>query len=116
MESVGDGPGTLLLDASTVEFLSGHVVYHALTGLYWADERIAGALRAILSKQVEQKKVSEDEASDLYALTHALSFLEQWILSEKLVVDRRALDSLANKNRSEIRTDTSVNLVPYTPR
>lgn len=33
--------GALLLDASTVQFLTGHVTYHALTGPYWADERVA---------------------------------------------------------------------------
>jgi hypothetical protein len=98
-------PGTILLDASTVEFLSGHVLYHSLTDPYWADERVAEALRAILSRQVEQCKVDSSEESDLYALTHALSFLEQWMLAEKLLVDRSALNSLAKHNRSETRTE-----------
>ena len=66
--------GALLLDASTVQFLTGHVTYHALTGPYWADQRVADLLRAILVKQAEQKRVAESEESDLYALTHALSF------------------------------------------
>lgn len=98
-------PGAILLDASTVEFLSGHVIYHSLTGPYWADERVADLLRAILAKHAEQKRIADSEVSDLYALTHALSFLEQWMLAEKLLVDRNALSSLADHNRSETRTE-----------
>jgi len=98
-------PGTLLLDASTVEFLDGHVIYHALTGPYWADEHMAEILRTILVRQADQNKVEESDASDLYALTQALSFLEQWMLAEELLVDRSALNSLANHNRSEMRTE-----------
>jgi hypothetical protein len=97
--------GALLLDASTVQFLTGHVTYHALTGPYWADERVADLLRAILVKQAEQKRVAESEESDLYALTHALSFLEQWVLTDKLFVDRKAPSSLDDHNRSDTRTD-----------
>src|SRR5438270_676325 len=98
-------PGTLLLDASTVEFLDGHVIYHSLTGPYWADEHMAELLRTILIRQAEQNKVAESDASDLYALTQALSFLEQWMLAEELLVDRSALNSLANHNPSEMRTE-----------
>jgi hypothetical protein len=92
--------GTLLLDASTVQFLRGHIVYHALTGSYWADERVADILRNILAKQVETNNVALKDASDYYALTHALSFLEQWVIAEKLVVDKNALRSFAMHNPS----------------
>jgi hypothetical protein len=94
-------PGTLLLDASTVDLLSSHMIYHALTGPYFADGRTAELLHTILVRHAEQGKVAESDVSDLYALSHALSFLEQWMLADKLIVDRRALDSLANHNRSE---------------
>jgi hypothetical protein len=93
-------PGTLLLDASTVQFLRGHVVYHALTGSYWGDGRVADMLRNILGKQVETNHVAQTDASDHYALTHVLSFLEQWVIAEKLVVDKNAVRSLAMHNPS----------------
>jgi hypothetical protein len=94
-------PGTLLLDASTVELLTGHTIYHALTGPYWADERVAALLRTILAREAEQSSVAESDASDFYALTHALSFLEEWMLADRLFVDRRALHSLGNYNPSD---------------
>src|SRR5271155_4315935 len=97
--------GTILLDASTVQFLSGHVIYHSLTGPYWADERVAELLRAILKRQAEQKMIATPDESDFYALTHALSFLEQWVLAEKLLVDRSAICSLADHNCSATRTE-----------
>jgi hypothetical protein len=93
-------PGTLLLDASTVQFLRGHVVYHSLTGPYWADGRVADVLRNILAKQVETNNVARTDASDYFALTHALSFLEQWVIAERIVVDKNALRSLALDNPS----------------
>jgi len=94
-------PGTLLLDASTVDLLSSHIIYHALTGPYFADDRMTELLHTILVRHAEHSTFSDSHAPDLYALSHALSFLEQWMLADKLIVDRRALNSLANHNRSE---------------
>jgi hypothetical protein len=98
-------PGSLLLDASTVSFLNGHTVYHALTGPYFADARVAEVLHAVLARQAAGGKVEKAEESDLYALTHALSFLEQWMLADKLVVDGSAVSSLAQINASKTRRE-----------
>jgi len=86
--------GAVLVDASTIDLLASHTVYHALTGDYFSDRRIADILHGILRKQVTHGRVASDDKSDAYALNHALSFLEQWVLADEMFVDVGALNSL----------------------
>ena len=96
--------GAVLLDASTIDLLASHQVYHSLTKTYFADERIAGLLYGILLKQIKGDRLDTCENEDAYALNHALSFLELWVLSEEVFVDVRALKSLERSHsRDKVR-------------
>ena len=111
--------GTLLLDASTVDLLSRHQIYHALTGDYFAKPKVADILEGILRQHAKTGTVRAKDRDDLYGLTHALSFLEQWVLADRVVVDVKALMSIhtasnpsGNRNVAKIATLFSVVEIP----
>ena len=96
--------GAVLLDASTVDLLASHVIYHSLTGNHFADTRIASILHGVLLKQADSQHLDASETEDAYGLNHALCFLELWVLVDTIFVDIIALESLeTNWNRDNIR-------------
>ena len=100
----GFGEGAVLLDASTINLLARPQVSHALNGDAFKNRTTAGYMQGILLRQIEGARLDLAENQFAYALNHALSFLELWVLSEDVFVDIQALKSLENHyNRDNIR-------------
>lgn len=95
-----DCPGTLLLDASTVEYLASHIIFSGLTGEYFSDLRTSRMLEGILRQYAAKGYVHTDAKSDLYVLTQVLTFLEQWVLADRVVVDEEAVESICRHRNS----------------
>lgn len=93
--------GSVLVDASTVDLLAGHYVYHALTDTLFSDPNNADLLYRLLRKQFRTGVVAEKEAVDAFCLNHALSFLEQWVLAVEMCVDDCALNSLVTSHNQD---------------
>ncbi|MCP5557687.1 MAG: hypothetical protein H7A55_08030 [Verrucomicrobiaceae bacterium] len=98
-----DSPGTLLLDASTVEHLARRDILSGLTGSYFSHETIGPILEAMLRQHAASGIVHPDAKLDLLCLSQGLSFLEQWVLADRVVVDRSAVESICqHKNLGEV--------------
>ena len=95
-----ESPGTLLLDASTVEHLASQNILSCLTGEYFSDSRIGPLLEGMMRQHAARGYVDAEAKSDLHALTHALTFLEQWVLADRVVVDESAVESICNHRNS----------------
>ena len=87
------------MDASTVSFLLEHKNYHALTGdVFYRDPAIANLLVGAVRDHRINPNIATNLEGDVYAISHILSFLEQWVLAEDLVVDIEAVTSLRDYN------------------
>lgn len=100
----GLGEGAVLLDASTINLLASPQIFYALNGDAFKNRTTTGYMQGILLSQIEGARLGLVENRFAYALNHALSFLELWVLSEDVLVDVQALKSLENHyNRDNIR-------------
>jgi hypothetical protein len=103
-ESFHQSPGTVLLDASTVEHLASYLIFSGLTENYFADSRIGHLLEGMLRQHAASGYVHADCNSDLYSLTQVLTFLEQWLLADRVVVDESAVESICQHHNSQEET------------
>ena len=100
----GLGEGAVLLDASTIDLLSSPQIFHALNGDAFKYRKTARYMQGILLRKIEGARLDLVENQFAYALNHALSFLELWVLSEDVFVDVLALKSLeSHYNRDNIQ-------------
>ena len=97
----GLGGDAVLLDASTVGFLSDPTRYDALTGNCFTDPSVSRHLIGLLQRSPGRRHLTKADQSDRDALVSVLGFLEIWLLHDQIVVDRAALESIQSLRHSK---------------